>query len=181
MARLRVVIDSQISNLEQNKRYRNAGDRRQLVIAISNYLASLAGGGPFRPVLFQVQSDDAGVRASGTVTPASVLAADTVTINGVVFTAVASNPAANQFLAGTNPVTGASLAAAINASTSGSIRGYVSATANATTGVVTITAQMCGYPGNLFPLASSNGTRLAVSGATLTGGTEDAGYQQFSL
>lgn len=182
MAQLRIVINSAIPNLEQNKRYRPAsGDRRTLLQGLAAYIESLGSGGPFRPATFQIQSDSNGVQAFGTATPATVLAADTLTVNSVVFTAVASAPTANQFVVGTNAVTGANLAAAINASVSGAVRGYVSAAANATTGVVTITANMAGYPGNRFPLATSTAPRLAVSGALLTGGTEDAGAVFFNF
>jgi phage tail sheath gpL-like len=110
----------------------------------------------------------AGVAASGTVTAAGVLAGDTVTVAGQVFTAVnGGSPTNVQFdMSGSNTQTGANIAAALtNHPTVGK---YVKAT-NAS-GVVTITAVTDGYIGNLITLASSNGTRLAVSGTNLTGG-----------
>ncbi len=79
----------------------------------------------------------------------------------------------NQFdFGGSNTQTGAALAAAIAASSTALVSGGVSA-ANAD-GVVTLTALHGGVAGNSITLASSNGTRLAVSGARLTGGTETA-------
>lgn len=71
---------------------------------------------------------------------------------------------------GTNAQTATALAAAINASTTDLIEYQV--TAEAANGVVTITAQFSGQAGNTVDLASSDGTRLAVSAATLAGGTE---------
>lgn len=182
MSQLRIVIDSQIAQADQASRYQPAsGARRTLLVRLADFIVQLASGGPFRPATFSIQSDDGGVRASGTVTPASVQAADTFTINGVTFTAVANGATGNQFnLGANNAETGANMAAAVNASASAAVARYVTAAA-AANGVVTITARMCGYPGNLFPLASSNGTRLAVSGSTLANGTEDANFRQFTL
>lgn len=109
-------------------------------------------------------------RASGTVTAASVLAADTVTINGVVFTAQAAEDigAAEFSQGGTDTQTAASLVACINGSTDAAISGVVKASNS--TGVVTITTLEGGEEQNDIALASSNGTRLAVSGETLSGG-----------
>jgi len=108
------------------------------------------------------------VQASGTVTLTSHIATNTVTINGVVFTCVASGATGNQYNVGTDTVTAANLAAAINASVSAAIAGLVTATSSGT--VVTITAVTPGLLGNLITLAiSANGS---VSGANATGGTQ---------
>jgi phage tail sheath gpL-like len=108
--------------------------------------------------------------AAGTVTLASHVATNTVTINGVVFTCVASGATGNQYNVGTDTVTAANLAAAINASVTAKIAGYVTAVANGA--VVTVTAVMPGLAANMFTLAiSANGS---VSGATLSGGDNGA-------
>lgn len=108
------------------------------------------------------------VQASGTVTLSSHVATNTVTINGTVFTAVASGATGNQYNVGADSVTAANLAAAINASVTANISGLV--TAAAVSNVVTITAVTPGLLGNLITLAiSANGS---VSGANATGGTQ---------
>jgi phage tail sheath gpL-like len=116
----------------------------------------------------QVTDDTALVRASGTVTVASILADDTITINGVTLTGKASPSGQDQFDSdGSNTVVAAAIVTAINAHTS--LTGIVSATSSA--GVVTVSAYVKGLIGNSITLASSNGTRLAVSAARLAGGT----------
>jgi len=113
------------------------------------------------------------VFASGTVTFASAVAADTVTLRGKVYTfrAAPSIKAATYEVAlGTGNVTpAANLAAAINIREAGVLN------AVAANDVVTITALAEGVGPNAYTLASINGTRLAVSGATLTGGTATGG------
>jgi len=77
----------------------------------------------------------------------------------------------NEFdFGGSNTQTGTALAACINASTTALVNKH--ATASAASGVVTVTASYPGHAGNAVTLASSNGTRLAVSAARLTGGTD---------
>jgi len=77
----------------------------------------------------------------------------------------------NQFdFGGSNSETATALAAAINASTTAIVNKHV--TAAAASGVVTVTAKIPGHAGNAITLASNNGTRLAVSAARLTSGTE---------
>ena len=117
------------------------------------------------------------LQAGATVTCAGVLAADTVTIAGVVFTAVNGGAvAANQTfdMSGTNIQTAASLVATITNAASialmvaGSGLGYAHAT-NGGTAVVTLSARygagltLRGGPGGDVSLASSNGTRLALN------------------
>lgn len=110
-------------------------------------------------------------KATGTVTLASHVATDTVTINGVVFTCVASGATGNQYnVGGSDSITGDNLAAAINASVTALVSGYV--TAANVAGVVTITAAQSGLSGNMFTLAIS--AHGSVSGAKLTGGDNGA-------
>lgn len=110
--------------------------------------------------------------ASGTVTFASAIAADTVTIGGTTFvgTAGAVTPGAATFSIDTgNTQAAASLASQVNAhATAGAL---VRAVANAA--IVTLYAHAGGTGGNSIALASSTGVRLAVSAATLTGANAD--------
>lgn len=116
----------------------------------------------------QLTDDTALARASGTCTVASIQADDTVTINGVTLTGKASPSGSSQFDSdGTDTEVAAALAACINAKSS--LTGIC--TAANVAGVVTISAYCKGVIGNAITLASSNGSRLAVSAARLAGGT----------
>lgn len=117
--------------------------------------------------------------ASGTVTIASVVALDTVTIAGVVFTcqAAAPNPALQQFqttaAAGSNTLSADTLVNTINDAASqalitAALGNGATITAAAPAAVVTLTLSTLGSEKvALSTLASSNGTRLAVSGTNL--------------
>lgn len=116
------------------------------------------------------------VQASGTITVATALVNDTVTINGVVFTAKAvANQGNNEFSqAGSDSADATSLAAIINGSTSAAISGIV--TAAAVGAVVTVTCAIPGGIGNSITLASSGAT-LAIGGVSngrLSGGAGHA-------
>lgn len=118
---------------------------------------------------------DAGTYASGTFTIAAgnLSAADSVTVAGVSFAAVASGATGTQFnIGGSALLTATNLAAVINANAT--VNKYVIATVSgSTTGIVTLTARSPGALGNLVTLAKSavNGT---VSGAALAGGNATA-------
>ena len=123
------------------------------------------------------------LRATGTVTvAASPVNADTVTVNGKVYTIVPSTTviAYNDFTKINNnasdDVVAASLAAAINA------RELVYASgvhAEAAAAVVTITANVAGTGGNAYTLAEA-GESFTVSGATLAGGSATGGIKSTS-
>lgn len=123
-------------------------------------------------------------QAAATVTCASVAAADTVTVGGVVFTAIAngSTPSSyKQFSVGASDnACATNLAAAINAQQkSPAVNRTV--TAVAATNVVTITADAEGTGGNAITLVTSNGTRLAATGSgNLAGGTATGGIKSSS-
>lgn len=140
---------------------------RKQVEELIRFLSQLASGVRMGKIVVGVNTLP-GVAASGTVTCASVLAADTVTVAGQVFTAVnGGTPTSVQFdMSGTDTATAANLAAALSAHTT--VGKYVKA-ANVL-GVVTITAVSNGYLGNLVSLATSNNTRLAKSGTALASG-----------
>lgn len=105
--------------------------------------------------------------ARGTVTCASALAADTVTVQAVVFTAVSGTPVGNQFdISGTDTAAATSLKAAINANATLALI----LTATSAAAVVTLRAIASGVGGNAYTLATSNNTRLAKSATTLLGG-----------
>lgn len=111
--------------------------------------------------------------AAATVTCASVADEDIVTVNGVAFTAVEGVAGPNEFsIDGSNNQDAAALAAAINGSASALVNRQVEATVSGP--VVTVWAKTAGESGNTNTLASSNGTRLAVSSARLAGGAEDS-------
>jgi phage tail sheath gpL-like len=132
---------------------------------LANYFAALGAGYNKGTLLVEVGA----VQATGTVTLASVTAADTVTINGVVLTAVSGAPAAGEFdISGTDTADAVSFCAAVAANAT--LAGLVTATS--VLGVVTLTAIRGGVSGNAITLASSNGGRLAVSAARLASGTD---------
>ncbi len=119
----------------------------------------------------------ASVAAFGTVTLATALAADTVTINGIPYTAVAGAKANNTEFSidGTDTVDAADLVDSITNDTRQGTLADVTA-ANAL-GVVTLTSTAPGTRGNAVTLVSSNGSRLAVSGATFAGGVDNQSLQ----
>jgi len=124
---------------------------------------------PFVTVVWDIDVT-APANATGTVTVATPLANDTVTINGLVYTAVAGVKADNTEFSidGTDTETATDLAASVNADTRTGTLGDVSATSAAA--VVTLTQYVVkGAAGDPTTLASSGGT-LTVSGATFSGG-----------
>ena len=95
------------------------------------------------------------------------VADETITINGVVFTAKASGTVANTFvLSATASVNATNLASAINASTSDGIAKTVIATSLA--GVVTITSLVSGYASLGFTISESMTGTAVTSWATTT-------------
>lgn len=111
-----------------------------------------------------------GVQASGTVTFSSIAAADTVTVNGVVFTASASPSGNNQFLVtGGDTLAAAALAVKLNATNApNKVLNVISATS--ALAVITVTCTESGQIGNLCTLAIS--AHGSVSGANFTAGTD---------
>jgi phage tail sheath gpL-like len=117
--------------------------------------------------------------ASGTFTfSGASTAGDTILINGVTFTAVASGATGNQFNVGASASAQATnLASAINGSATALVNTTV--TALAASGVVTITAVKNGAMGNAVTIAKGTdaGSVVTVSGARLTGGLEATNAQ----
>lgn len=115
-------------------------------------------GNTARPTFYAITQGTGGngITLVGT---ASTLVASAATLTGGA--AIANNAFD---WAGTNATTGAALAAAINASTTTAVK-QVTATADATTGVVTVTSKVGGLAGNTLTFTSNDGTRLAVTGS----------------
>lgn len=110
------------------------------------------------------------VAATGTITLSSMVATDTVTIAGTVFTCVASGATGNQFnVGGNDTATAVNLAAAINATATQKVLKSVSA--SAASGVVTLTCLVPGQIGNCIQMAISAHGSVSGSGF-LTSGTE---------
>lgn len=108
--------------------------------------------------------------ASGTFTFSSIANTNTLSINGVTFTCVTSGATGNQFNVGASDTeAAANAAAAINASATALIAGYVTATS--ALGVVTITSVQRSITGNQTTI--TGGTHVTASGARLTGGAAD--------
>lgn len=127
--------------------------------------------------------------ASATLTPVTVVADNTCVISGVTFTAKAVPVGAQQFYtkaaapafpgggaAGTDLACGQWLAKLINNYEQANFTLDVVATANATTGVVTLVPRKP-FAGNIITLTEA-GTNVAVTGSgTLTGGTATGGIK----
>lgn len=141
--------------------YAAANQPNRCLLNAANLLHALASGNLTGSVDASVSSADP-VAASATITCASVAADDTVTIGKTTLTAKASPSNENQFdQSGTDTADATSLAAKINAHSV--LSKIVSASSSGA--VVTVTALDKGILGNHIALASSNGTRLAVTGS----------------
>lgn len=179
MSVLKLALTSQrpVSYLEQN--FQTAGGSRAIAERIKQYLERIATGHELAesssaPPAINIQIQDEQVRASGTLTLTAVIATDAIAINGVTFTAVASGATGNQFNVGADDAaTAVNLAAAINASATAKVSGYVTASAALT--VVTVQAVAYGLAGNMFTLTSADATIVASGSGFLTGGAEDSG------
>ena len=109
-------------------------------------------------------------------------AGDSVTVNGVALQFI---PASQTSPTATDVAIGATFAA-----TSALLKTYLNASVNSSiddavytdsgTGIVTVTHKVGGTGGNSFTLAKS-GTNIAVSGATLSGGTSNSAIGQFQV
>lgn len=111
-----------------------------------------------------------GVKAAGTVTLSGLPANnDIVTVNGVVFTfKTTSAPGPRDVLIGADAsATAANLRAKLSASVDPAVE---AASYGGSAGTVAVTYRTDGVVGNAFTLAKT-GTNIAVSGATLSGGT----------
>jgi hypothetical protein len=159
-----IVIDTPLPGVTFDQKLAGQNNGRELVLSLSKYLAAVAGGQETAKIRVQTK----GTQATGTITLASHVATDTVTVNGVTLTCVASNPTAVQYLAGaSDEATANNLRATINAATAAKIRGEVLATRRATVALSAFVA---------------NDT-VTVNGVVFTGKTTpDAGIrEQFAI
>ena len=112
--------------------------------------------------------------ATGTIQVAALpVAGNTITIDGVVLTAVAGVPAVDQFQIGaTTTVTANNISTAINL-VANSFDTIVTADTGGTD-TVTLYAVDRGVTGNAVTLATSNAVALVLSGPTLAGGVDES-------
>ncbi len=117
-----------------------------------------------------IHATDNGTASTGTYTVVdfTLLAGDTVTVDGNVLTEGVEWTAATS-----NDATATSLASAID------VLGTVNAAA--VTNVVTVTAAATGTAGDSIATLTSDGTNLTVSGATLSGGVDRADSLSISV
>ncbi len=145
-----------------------------------NELAESAGNPP--SIGITVQGNE--TQATGDFDLLVVIATDAISINGVAFTCTAGAPGANQFQVGIDDdATAANMAAAINASVSALVAGYVTAEQTGFlpgTVTVTITSSFYGLAGNQTLIASADAT-ITASGTHLTGGAADATAQTLNF
>lgn len=132
-------------------------------LKLKDYFKSITSG--IHPGAVQTKANVA--FATGTITFSSIAAADTITVNGVVYTVMASGATGEfQFNVGANDTAAAANAVvALNASASNNAM----IVASSALGVVTITAYLPGALGNAVTIAIS--AHGSVSAARLASGT----------
>lgn len=177
MGNLLVEITTGINDETLTRDYeRSTSSKYEDVQAISDLMQSILAGDQDTPsVSVSVQGN--AVRASGTFELDTVIATDAISINAVTFTAVASGATGNQFNVGADDdATAVNLAAAINASVTALVAGYVTAEAFPAEGMdpayVVVTSAFYGLAGNQTLIASADST-IVASGARLTAGAVD--------
>lgn len=168
--------------LESN--FETAGGKQAIAQRISDYVERILSGnesaeGTDTPPSIAISVQGNEVQATGSYVFDTVVATDAFSINGVSFTAVASGATGNQFDIGADDLeTAENAAAAINASVTALVAGYVTASAFDDEGDITllITSDFYGLAGNMTTIASADAT-ITASGARLTGGAADATAQ----
>jgi phage tail sheath gpL-like len=179
MANLKVKIECGMNAETMVREFeRSSSSKYDDVQAIAELLESILGGNQSQPsVMVSVEENED--RATGTFTLDTVIATDAVSINGVTFTAVASGATGNQFNVGADDEeTAENLAAAINASVTALVAGYV--TAEAAGAVVTITSAFPGLAGNQTTIASADAT-IVASGERLEDGAVDPAAKTYTF
>ena len=137
------------------------------VVTVAQYLKRAALGCGSASVTMSLESS--GAAASGTITLASMVATDTITVGNQVFTCMASGASGNnQFNVGlSDTLTAAAAAAVINAHPA--LQSVV--TASPALAVITLTAAHNGPTGNMIDLAIS--AHGSVSAAHMAGGSSN--------
>jgi phage tail sheath gpL-like len=162
MARVKIEINSPLSQTELTNRLGNAGRKQEDMQSLENYIKALKAGCDGATVEELVGTGTSGVLATGTLT-ASAITAQSVTVNGVTFTGGTDYVIALQ----TVTIIAAAVAALINASTDSRL---LAVTATSALGVVTVSAKYPGAIGNVYTLAATGA--MAASGANLSGGVD---------
>lgn len=158
-----VVAHDETSTNAQRDLIAESGQHMLAGLKLKDYFKMFTSG--MRPAVVQTKVNAA--KASGTITLASFVATDVVTVNGIAFTCKSSGASGlTEFnVGGDDTASAANIATVLNAHTT--LDGMIIAT-SATT-VVTITALLPGEIGNAVTLAIS--AHGSVSGARLSGGT----------
>lgn len=132
-----------------------------------DYVGNIATG------VLTLNSPKIAVKATGTITLATAVAGDTVTVNGLLYTAVAGTKDNNTEFSidVSNTAAATDLKNSITADTRVSGTG-MDVIATSSGAIVTVQAKDFGVTGNEIPLASSSQVKLAVSGATLQNGSD---------
>jgi hypothetical protein len=164
---------------------KSTGAQRVQAEVLGEYFLAASSG--VRACNFDIQVNyGSAVAASGTIVFSGVsTATDTILINGVTLTAVASGAANNQWnVKGTAALQAAEVIRAINASTTALVSGTVVASLTSTATVKLTAAQavggvvvaLPGVLGNAVSIAKGTdvGSVMTVSGARLTGGVASA-------
>lgn len=157
-----VIAHDETSANDQRDLYAETGLQELAGLKLMDFMKKVVSGTHPASVLTRINS----VKAAGTITLSSHVATNTVTVNGIAFTCMASGATGDQYNVGADDTaTAVNLVAAINANTT--LDGMIVATS--ALGVVTVTALVPGELGNAITLAiSANGS---VSAARMAGGT----------
>lgn len=183
-AQIKVTITHDVADVAgdlQSKGLTAQNGKLQHANWLQNHINRIKAGASNATLATVIDNGD-GVAASGTITLSGAGAAnDTILINGVTFTAVASGATGNQWNVGGSPTaSAANMAAAINASASALVNLHV--TASPAAGVVTIKSVSATALGNAVTIAKGTdaGSVMTVSGARLSGGSNPTGSASVS-
>ncbi len=188
MAVLKLSISTGRPSTYYNQKFETVKGKHSIATQLAAFIVSVSTGtekamSASIPPRIAISVQENEVRASGTISFSAVATADdTLIINGVTFTAKASGATGNEFNVGVTATASATnLAAAINASGTALVSGYV--TASSLVGVVTVTSAFYGLSGNQTTIAEGVdfGSVITVSGARLTAGAADATAQTLSF
>lgn len=165
MASKFLIVGSSQDSAVGVKNYFNLNSPVESMQRVAKYIMNISSGSVSGGTLVIGQT---AVSATGTVTFASFVAADTVTVGQIVLTGSASPANENQFLStGTDAQDAAAFAACVNAH---SILSKI-VSASSLLAVATVTSIIPGVIGNQLDLAIS--AHGSVSAATFTGGSID--------
>jgi hypothetical protein len=168
-----VTLDGRLANSVKNWLRMIPGLRPESIQRVSSYFGDIAGGVHSGRLTIATTA----IQATGTITLSSFVDEDTVTIDGVVFSGETSPATPTEFAIGaSDTATAANAVVVINAYATSGFNTMV--TASSVGAVITITSNVPGYIGNMNTLAIS--AHGSVSGANLTGGSEDANVVMYN-